>query len=228
MPRNIDYHLPELPHWHKPHVGELRSPISLVVTIVIILQLTLPKHLSISFQPLICLFEFALAALLFGLNPGRISRHRKETWAIGIALTSVMTISNIASVIQLIQSLINGTVKDANSLLAFGGSIWLTNVVVFGLWYWEFDRGGPGARAEALDPYPDFMFPQMTDPQYAPVDWTPKFFDYLYISFTNASAFSPTDVMPLSRWAKQLMTIQSITSLVTVGLVIARAVNILK
>lgn len=228
MARKIDYHLPEFPHWHKPHIGELRSPISVVVFIVIILQLTLPKSLSLSIQPYICAAEFLLAALLFGLNPGRISRHRKETWATGIALTSVMMLSNVASVIELIAALINGTVKDAVSLLAFGGSIWLTNVVVFGLWYWEFDRGGPGARAEALDPYPDFLFPQMSDPIYAPENWTPKFFDYLYVSFTNASAFSPTDVLPLSRWAKHLMMIQSVTSLITVGLVIARAVNILK
>ena len=228
MARKIEYHLPEFPHWHKPHMGELRSPISFVVLIVIILQLTLPKSLSLSPQPYICALEFVLAAVLFGLNPGRISRHRKETWAVGIALTSVMMLSNVASVIELIAALINGTVKDAVSLLSFGGSIWLTNVVVFGLWYWEFDRGGPGARAEALDPYPDFLFPQMSDPIYAPENWTPKFFDYLYISFTNASAFSPTDVLPLSRWAKHLMLIQSVTSLVTVGLVIARAVNILK
>lgn len=228
MPRRIEYHLPEFPHWHKPHIGELRSPISFVVLIVIALQLTLPKSLSLSIQPYICGLELILAAVLFGLNPGRISKHRRETWAVGIALTSVMMLSNVASVIELIVALINGTVKDAVSLLAFGGSIWLTNVVVFGLWYWEFDRGGPGARAEALDPYPDFLFPQMSDPIYAPEDWAPKFFDYLYVSFTNASAFSPTDVLPLSRWAKHLMMIQSVTSLLTVGLVIARAVNILK
>ena len=100
-------------------------------------------------------------------------------------------------------------------------------MVVFSLWYWEFDRGGPGSRAEALDPYPDFLFPQMTDPQYSPTDLKPTYFDYLFTSYTNASAFSPTDVMPLTRWAKMLMMIQSATSLVTVGLVIARAVNIL-
>jgi uncharacterized membrane protein len=100
-------------------------------------------------------------------------------------------------------------------------------MVVFSLWYWEFDRGGPGARAEALDPYPDFLFPQMTNPEFSPMDWSPTYFDYLFTSYTNASAFSPTDVMPLTRWAKMLMMVQSATSLVTVGLVIARAVNIL-
>ena len=165
---------------------------------------------------------------LFIINPGRISKHKRERWILGVGLTGVMTLSNIASAVRLIQSLIHGTVNNANDLLSFGGSIWLTNIVVFALWYWEFDRGGPGARAQALDPYPDFLFPQMSSPEYAPADWAPSFFDYLYVSFTNASAFSPTDVLPVSRWAKMLMMIQSATSLITVGLVIARAVNILK
>jgi hypothetical protein len=101
-------------------------------------------------------------------------------------------------------------------------------VIVFGLWYWEFDRGGPVARADATRTYPDFQFVQMTNPQLAPPDWEPVSGDYLYPSFTNAAAFSPTDVMPLTRWAKIAMTVQSAVSIVTVALVVARAVNILK
>jgi uncharacterized membrane protein len=112
--------------------------------------------------------------------------------------------------------------------LLSGATIWLTNIVIFALWFWEFDRGGPGSRAQARVRYPDFLFPQMQDQQMAQVHWHPNFFDYLYISFTNASAFSPTDVLPLTRWAKMLMLFQSITSLLTVGLVVARAVNILQ
>jgi uncharacterized membrane protein len=109
-----------------------------------------------------------------------------------------------------------------------GGAIWLTNIIVFALWYWEFDRGGPVARANGDRMYPDFLFAQMTSPQLAPPDWEPAFSDYLYLSFTNAAAFSPTDVLPLSRWAKMGMTAQAIVSVVTVALVVARAVNILK
>ena len=124
--------------------------------------------------------------------------------------------------------LLHRGVSDATSLLRSGGSIWLTNVVVFALWYWEFDRGGPGARAEARNHVPDFLFPQMTDPDLASPHWAPSFFDYLYMSFTNSSAFSPTDVLPLTRWAKALMMAQSATSLTVVALVIARAVNILR
>ncbi len=99
---------------------------------------------------------------------------------------------------------------------------------MFGLWYWEFDRGGPVARAAGTRPYPDFLFPQMTTPELAPPDWEPAFVDYLYVSFTNALAFSPTDTMPMTRWAKLTMLVQSVVSVVTVVLVIARAVNILK
>jgi uncharacterized membrane protein len=226
--RARDYHLPNLPHWHKVHRGEPRWPVSFVVIIVIALQFLLPKSLSLKSQPIICAVEAVLALALFAANPGRIKSHATGRWSLGIALTGVMTISNIASAIRLVQSLIDGSVNDATKLLWFGGSIWLTNIVVFGLWYWEFDRGGPGARAEAIDPYPDFLFPQMSDPEYAPEHWAPSFFDYLYTSFTNASAFSPTDVLPLTRWAKILMMVQSATSLITFGLVIARAVNILK
>ena len=222
-----EFHLPELPHWHRPYEGELRWPVSFVVSVVIVLQFLLPKSLSLKSQPEICSLEALLAVSLFAISPGRISKHRKSTWWIGIALTGVMTASNIASAVHLLQKLIDGTIKSPSSLLAFGGSIWLTNMVVFSLWYWEFDRGGPGARAQALDPYPDFLFPQMSDPKYSPRDWKPTYFDYLFTSYTNASAFSPTDVMPLTRWAKMLMMLQSATSLVTVGLVIARAVNIL-
>jgi uncharacterized membrane protein len=101
-------------------------------------------------------------------------------------------------------------------------------VIIFALWYWEFDRGGPVSRAHAHRPYPDFLFPQMSTPDMAPSEWEPRFVDYLYLSFTNATAFSPTDVMPLSRWAKLTMLAQSAVSLITVALVIARAVNVLK
>ncbi len=226
--RARDYHLPSMPHWHKVGQGEPRWPVSFVVIVVIGLQYSLPSHFALKSQRWICLLEAMLALALFAWNPGRIKGHRQGRWILGIALSAIMTLSNIASTVHLIRELLNGGITSPNNLLAAGGSIWLTNIIAFSLWYWEFDRGGPGARAQARDPYPDFLFPQMQSNQLAPSDWAPNFFDYLYISFTNASAFSPTDTLPLSRWAKTLMTIQSTTSLVTVGLVIARAVNILK
>ena len=105
--------------------------------------------------------------------------------------------------------------------------IWLTNFLIFALWYWELDRGGPGKRAAGHDAAPDFLFPQMSDDRIEPRDWRPQFIDYLYVSLTNATAFSPTDTMPLSRMAKTIMGVQAIVSLVTLGLIISRAVNIL-
>ncbi len=216
------------PHWQKPHQGEHRFPVSVVVMVVIILQFALPDDLSLSFQKWICLVEFGILLSLYTFGPKRLMKHHPPTRLVGFILTGVMTISNTASAAKLISELISGGIGSAPQLLASGGSIWLTNVVIFSLWFWDLDRGGPGARAEAKKDWPDFLFPQMTDPTYAPSDWHPKFFDYLYMSFTNASAFSPTDVMPLTIWAKMLMLLQSTTSLIVVGLVVARAVNILQ
>ena len=105
--------------------------------------------------------------------------------------------------------------------------IWLTNFLIFALWYWELDRGGPGRRAAGHDAAPDFLFPQMTDDRIEPVQWRPVFIDYLYVSLTNATAFSPTDTMPLTHMAKSIMGVQALVSLVTIGLIVSRAVNIL-
>jgi hypothetical protein len=105
--------------------------------------------------------------------------------------------------------------------------IWLANVLIFGLWYWEVDRGGPGRRASGDDALPDLQFPQMTDPRFAPAGCRPQFVDYLYVSFTNATAFSPTDTMPLTAIANGMMALQSLVSLLRIGLVVSRAVNIL-
>ena len=123
--------------------------------------------------------------------------------------------------------LLNGGKENGHQLILSGIVLWCTNVLLFGLWYWEIDRGGPPARAKGEPDRADFLFPQMTDPKWAPANWMPKLIDYLYVSLTNATAFSPTDTMPLTPTAKWLMSAQSLVSLVTIGLVVARAVNIL-
>jgi hypothetical protein len=145
-----------------------------------------------------------------------------------IVLILLLSAANAASAVLLIRAILDGRAGAAGPLFASGASIWGTNVIVFGLWYWEFDRGGPIRRVAATSPHFDLMFPQMTSPELAPPDWEPHFVDYLYLSFTNATAFSPTDVMPLARWAKLTMLVQSAVSLAVGALVIARAVNILK
>jgi uncharacterized membrane protein len=221
-------HLHPIPHWHRTHEGEHRWPVAVVVLSVIAMQYFLDPTLSLSFKSGICVFEAVLLLLVMVINPRRISSHIPSARVSALFLTSIMTFSNTYSAVKLIDAMISGSMVEAKNLLLSAASIWLTNVVVFALWFWELDRGGPGKRAEARKPYPDFMFPQMSDPRYAAPGWHPNFFDYLYTSFTNASAFSPTDVMPLTRWAKMLMLLQSLTALLTVGLVIARAVNILR
>jgi len=218
---------PHLPHWHRTNKGEHRAPVVIVVMLVIFLQNALPNELAVGLQHPICITEGMLALILLALSPKRINKHHLPTRILGLSLTTIMTISNTASAALLIRFLIFGQSQDPKHLLLSGASIWLTNIAIFSMWFWDLDRGGPGARAEAINQYPDFIFPQMSDPDYAPEHWHPNFFDYLYISFTNASAFSPTDVLPLTRWAKMLMMVQSLTSLLIVGLVVARAVNIL-
>jgi len=218
-----------LPVWQRATAGENRLPVALAVVVAISLQFVLPEHLA--FRP-IWLLPSAETALLIGLvvaNPKRINRSSMVLRAASIALIAVISLANAWSAGHLIHGLINKTEgKDPAELLANGAAIYVTNILVFAMWYWEWDRGGPVARSQAVRPYPDFLFPQMTDPKLAPPDWAPNFLDYLYISFTNATAFSPTDVLPLARWAKALMLVQSAVSLVTIGLVIARAVNILQ
>ena len=216
-----------IPHWHRTNKGEHRLPVIVVVMIVITLQYLLPDELALSIQHPICIVEALLAISLIIISPKRINKHHLPTRILGLILTSVMTLSNSASALLLISFLISGDAQDPQRLLLSGSTIWLTNIIIFSLWFWDLDRGGPGSRAEAINQHPDFMFPQMSDPNYAPNHWHPNYFDYLYTSFTNASAFSPTDVLPLTRWAKMLMMLQSLTSLVIVALVVARAVNIL-
>lgn len=226
MDYKVAYHLPEVPFWNKIYKGELRSPVTFVISVVILLQLCLPKSLAIPHLKYIVLSELFTTMLLFAINPGRIKVHKRNRFILSIFLNLLLTVVNILLTINLIEELLKGRVFGAESLLANSGIIWFSNVVIFSLWYWEFDRGGPGARAQALDPYPDFLFPQMTDERFARDGWSPTYFDYLYTSFTNSIAFSPTDTMPFSRWAKLLMMIQSLISSIVVILAISRAVNI--
>lgn len=137
------------PHWRKPHEGEHRFPVSVVVAIVIALQFSLPTTLSLSFQGWICALEVLILIALYAVSPNRIKKHHPPTRFIGFALTTVMTLSNTVSAVKLVAELISGGIGTATQLLASGGSIWLTNVVIFSLWFWDLDRGGPGARAEA-------------------------------------------------------------------------------
>ena len=147
---------------------------------------------------------------------------------VAIALLAVVSAANALLVLAVVASLISGHEESGAQLLLKASTVWGTNVIAFGLWFWGLDRGGPVRRLEPDPPPPDFQFPQMENPQLAAPGWEPRLIDYIYISFTNAIAFSPTDAMPLSRWAKLLMLSESAISAVTILLVAARAVNIFK
>jgi len=218
-----------LPAWRRVTQGEPRWPVSVAVIVAVVLQVTLPGRVAAHPRWLLPGVEAALLVGIVAANPTRISRRSAHLRTASIALIFVVTAANAWSAARLVDALLNGRASaDATSLLLTGASIWLTNVVAFALWYWEMDRGGPAARAHVTRKYPDFLFAQMQNPELAPAEWEPGFVDYLYLSFTNAAAFSPTDVLPLARWAKLTMLVQSAVSLLTVALVIARAVNILK
>ena len=218
-----------VPAWRRVTQGEPRLPVSVTVAVAIGLQLSLPNGVAPHPRWLLPGLAGLLLIGIFAANPRRIDRPSPRLRAASLVLIGVISVANGLSAIRLIDRLIHGTAtKDPGTLLATGATIWLTNVVVFALWYWEFDRGGPVARAQASGKFPDFLYPQMESPEFAPPHWEPAFVDYLYVSFTNATAFSPTDVLPLTRWAKLAMMTQSAVSVATVALVIARAVNILQ
>ncbi|MFE7318346.1 MULTISPECIES: hypothetical protein [unclassified Streptomyces] len=217
------------PAWRRVTRGEPRWPSTVAVLAAVALQWLLPERLTIHPEWLLPVLEVALLLMLVAADPVRIERVSRPYRWVGLALIAMISAANGWSAVHLVIGLVRGTEgEDAGPLLATGGAIWLTNVIVFALWYWEWDRGGPVARVHAVRRYPDFLFPQMANPELAPEHWEPQFADYLYLSFTNATAFSPTDVMPLTRWAKLLMLLQSAVSLLTVVLVVARAVNIFK
>jgi uncharacterized membrane protein len=147
---------------------------------------------------------------------------------LAIAMIAIVSAANIASIALLIHLLINGAHAYASTLLRAAVHMWVVNILLFGLWYWQLDGGGPVARPTCEPHALDFLFPQQTESAFAQAGWRPFFLDYLYVSFTNAAAFSPTDTMPLSRWAKMLMLVQSAISLALAVMVVARAVNILR
>jgi uncharacterized membrane protein len=217
------------PAWRRVTEGEHRLPVAVAVAVAIALQLLLPNQLVFHPAWLLPALEGVLLVFLIAANPRRISRTSTTLRTASVALIALVSLANAWSTALLIRGLINGTEgENAGLLLARGASIYITNIIVFSLWYWEWDRGGPVARANARQPYTDFLFPQMTQPNLASPDWEPTYVDYLYLSFTNAAAFSPTDVLPLSRWAKMLMLVQAAVALLTVATVVARAVNIFK
>ena len=182
------------------------------------------------------LTALVLAALLASVPGGALMEslgwrghqlHLTRRW-LSLAMIAVVSAANAASIIWLVHLLVNGAAANAATLLRAALHMWVVNVLLFALWFWQLDGGGPAARPACEPAQRDFLFPQQTEPMLLDGGWRPMFLDYLYLSFTNATAFSPTDAMPLSRWAKMLMLVESAISLSLGVMVVARAVNILK
>jgi hypothetical protein len=216
------------PAWRRRTQAEQRWPATLAVAAIIAIQWWLPDRLTFGPRWLLPAVELAIAVVLIAANPVRMRRAVPALRFLGLGLIAVVGIGTAWSVIMLVRDIVTGyDVGSAGQLLGAGSGIYVMNVLTFAVLFWEMDRGGPIARGLGTDPYPDFLFPQMTAQDLAEHDWEPYFMDYLYTAFTNATAFSPTDTMPLSRWAKSAMAVESTIALATAALVVAKAVNTL-
>jgi uncharacterized membrane protein len=207
--------------------GDPYWPAQLAVGLAIALTVALADEITIGPRWLLPGVEALLLIALVVVAPARATAHRVGQRRFALAVIGLVSAVNIALLVRLIDHLINGGGGGGKALILSGVVLWVTNVLLFAVWYWEMDRGGPVARYLNASALVDFQFPQMDSPALAPDGWRPGFLDYLYVSLTNSTAFSPTDTMPLTHTAKIVMALQSVTALLTVGLVIARAVNIL-
>jgi hypothetical protein len=210
--------------------GEARWPMALAVLAVGLMRLWLPPELRISDASgvFLALLVVLVLVLIVG-DPGRIDRDARWLRIVTGSLIGLITVVNAGSSVRLVVSILYADpfTQTARVLLECGGIIWLTNVVAFGLWYWDLDRGGAAARAAGSTVTPAFLFPEMSNPEHVRKDWSPALVDYLHLSFSTATAFSPTDVSPIKSWAKVMMMSEEAISLALGILVVARAVNIL-
>jgi len=207
-----------------------RWPASLALLACAVLYASLPEALVIKPKWLVPVL-ILLPLIPLTISTRSKSQHQRR-WIrpVTIGTIAVINIANIVSMALLIHRQFwhhTAVAQNGRTLFFSGILIWVTNVLVFGLWFWELDRGGPSVRGTKNERWPDFQFPQMATPEMTKPDWHPRLYDYLYVGFTNASAFSPTDAMPLTVLAKALMTLESGVSMLTIVVVVARAINIL-
>ena len=208
--------------------AERRWPMATAVLAATFLYVGMPHRGRVPGWWLGPVLQLLLLGLLIVQDPGRIDRRSPSLHRLMVTLLVIMTAGTVLAVIVLaydIMVAVRGV--TATVLLGRGASIWVENVIVFSLWYWQFDRGGPAERAAGSAVPPSFAFPENATPELAPPGWRPAYPDYLYLAYTNATAFSPTDTLPVRRWAKLTMMVQSTLSLVIAILVIARAINVL-
>jgi uncharacterized membrane protein len=206
---------------------EPRWPASLALVVCVGLYVLLPDRLVVGPHWLLPV----LVALPLGPLSARRHRHPDESsWIrhVTIGLVALVTVANVTSLVLLVHHLLNSDVSQGRKLIYSAVAVWLTNIILYGLWFWEVDRGGPHRRASGDKLLPDLQFPQMQTPDQAPKNWRPAFTDYLFTSFTNGTSFAPADAMPLTLRMKVLFTTESVVSLATIAIVASRAVNILR
>ena len=211
--------------------GERWWPVALAIIVVAFLHVILPARYRVQPAWVVPAVLLGLLAVLIAGDPGRIDRQNRWLRIVTSLVITFITLANLFAAVRLVVDILtNNTLYRSNpgGLLAAGGVIWVTNVIAFGLWYWDLDRGGAAARAHHPQADPAFVFPEMQHTEYTSADWVPRFVDYLSLSFWTATAFSPTDVSAVKRWAKLLMMTDAAVSLAIGILVIARAVNILQ
>ncbi len=214
--------------WGAPTMSEPRWPASLALLTAAGLNFVLPGKFTLGPPWLVPLLEIAILVPLYISSPTRRPDENRLQSVTANVLIGIANVANVVSLALLVRQIIfNAKATTGSELLYSSLAIWTTNILVFALWYWELDRGGPDARMRNDHPAPDFLFPQMITPDCAHPTWSPTFVDYLYLAFTDATAFSPADVMPLTPWAKMMMLAESLVSLMTITIVASRAVGII-
>jgi hypothetical protein len=210
--------------------GEHWWPIAAAIIVVAGLHVALPARYRVQPAWLFPTVLLVLLAVLIIGDPGRIDRQKAWLRVVTSAVIAVITLANLLAAARLVVEILTNNKLFANhpgGLLAAGAVIWATNVIAFGLWYWDLDRGGAAARAHHPYDNPAFVFPEMQHTDYVPANWVPRFVDYLSLAFWTATAISPTDISAIKPWSKLLMMMEAAGSIVLAALVIARAINVL-
>jgi hypothetical protein len=210
--------------------GEHWWPVALAIIVAAGLHVALPASYRIQPVWVVPAVLLGLLAVLIVGDPGRIDQQKPWLRILTGAVIALMTLANLLAAVRLVAEILTNNKLFADhpgGLLAAGGVVWVTNVIAFGLWYWDLDRGGAAARAHHPDRNPAFVFPEMQNSEYVPANWVPRFVDYLSLAFWTATAISPTDISAIKPWAKLLMMLEAGCSIVLAALVIARAINVL-
>src|SRR5580693_6299293 len=210
--------------------GEPWWPVALAILVAAGLHVALPASYRVQPSWVVPVVLVGLLVVLIVGDPGRI--YKQKTWLriLTGAVIALLTLANLLAAGRLVVEILTNNKLFANhpgGLLAAGAVIWATNVIAFGLWYWDLDRGGAAARAHHPYDNPAFVFPEMQHTDYVPANWVPRFVDYLSLAFWTATAISPTDISAIKPWSKLLMMMEAAGSIVLAALVIARAINVL-